>query len=146
MCEILKEMDDVSRLCQRFLLGRADFNDLIAIKYAIGTWETMKQNCQSEKLLEAAENRLPLYSREWASLESLLQRMNNLADLHNKISEAIIVNCDSAELSLGEESNVVEEVDPKDQMPAAGKKWSINPRYTLPSCKLFHTLTAFQLF
>jgi len=128
MCEILKEMDDVSRLCQRFLLGRADFNDLIAIKSAIGAWETMKQNCLNERLLEATENRLPLYSKEWASLESLLQRMDDLTNLHNKISEAIIVNCDSTELSLGEESNVVEEVDPKDQMPTTGKKWTINPR------------------
>jgi DNA mismatch repair ATPase MutS len=121
ICGILKEMDDVSRLCQRFLLGRADFNDLIAIKSAIGTWETLKQNCQNEKLLEAAENRLPSYSSEWASVASLLQRMNDLTDLYNKISEAVIINCDSTELSLGEESNVVEGVDSNDQMPSAGK-------------------------
>jgi DNA mismatch repair ATPase MutS len=129
-------MDDVSRLCQRFLLGRADFNDLIAIKYAIGTWETLKQNCRNEKLLEAAENRLPLYSSEWASVELLLQRMKDLTSLHNKISEAVFVTCDSTELSLGEESNVREEVDSKDQIPDSGKinkKWSINPRYTLRS-------------
>ena len=145
MCVILKEMDDVSRLCQRFLLGRADFNDLIAIKSAIGTWETVKQNCRNEKVLEASENRLPLYSSEWASIESLLQRMNDLTDLYNKILEAVIINCDSTELSLGEESSDVEEVDSKDQIPSVGQKWSINPRYAFPS-HLFHTLNWFKVF
>lgn len=125
-------MDDITRLCQRFLLGRADFNDVIAIKIAIGTWDTLKQNCQNEKILEVAENRLPSYSTEWASVESLLHRMNNLGDLYDKISQAMIVNCDSTELSLGEESNVENE-DSNVEIPGVkSKKWSINPRYALP--------------
>jgi DNA mismatch repair ATPase MutS len=129
-------MDDVSRLCQRFLLGRADFNDLTAIKTAIGTWETLKQTCQNEKLLEAAENRLISYSSEWAGVESLLQRMNDLTDLYNRISQAVIVDCDSTELSLGEESSLAEEIDSKDQMADAeksDKKWFINPKFVLPT-------------
>lgn len=132
-------MDDVSRLCQQFLLGRAEFSHLIAIQSAIETWESLKQSCQNEKLIEVAEKRLSSYSNEWASVESLLQQMNDLSDLYDKISQVVIINCDSTELSLEEEINRVEEVDvhSKDQMPAAAqrdKKWTINPRYTFFSC------------
>lgn len=134
ICGILKEMDDVTRLCQRFLLGRADFSDVIGIKTAIGTWDTLKRNCENEKLLEGAENRLPPYSSEWASVESLLHRMNNIGDLYDKISQAVIVNCDSTELWLGE-STMMENEDSNNEISnaAKSKKWSINPRHAVSS-------------
>ena len=135
ICEVLKEVDDVGRLCQRFLLGRADFGDLVAINKSIETWSTLKKNCEHERSMEVSEQRSPIHQIEWESLESVFDRMTDLSELSDKISKAVICNANDAnEIALGEEtaSNSTETDVPEaeslnpDKSP---KKWSINPKY-----------------
>lgn len=133
-------MDDVGRLCQQFLLGRADFTVLIAINNAINTWRKLRQNCHDEKKLETEEQRLLSHAGEWDVVEALFQRMKNLTALSDKISQAIIFNSDDpSELPLGVDvtptTELSEETDPDTQTPNAEKpenRWSINPR-SLPT-------------
>jgi hypothetical protein len=128
-------VDDVSRLCQRFLLGRADFNDLISMNAAIGTWATLEQSCKNERCMEVIERHLAPHADEWDSVETLFQRMTNLAELSERISQAVIDSSDSSELPIGEEVtsklNLTEEGDIETQssnLENQDKKWSINPR------------------
>jgi len=129
-------MDDVGRLCQRFLLGRADFSDLIAINNAINTGIKLRLSCKDEKRLEAEEQRLLSHADEWDAVDALFQRMKNLTELSDKISQAIIVSSDDpTELPLGENATstaeLSEETSPDTQIPNAEKpenRWFINPR------------------
>lgn len=133
ICEILKGMDDVSRLCQRFLLGRADFDDLISINMAIGTWATLKQTFKNERYMEVKECRLELHADEWNSIESLFHQMTDLTGLSEKISQAVINNLESREPLIGVTSDLhlPGDVDTETQTSNSenqDEKWSINPR------------------
>jgi len=127
-------MDDVGRLCQRFLLGRADFTDLIAINNAINTWVKLRQNCQDEKRLESEEQRHLSYAGDWDVVEALFQRTKNLTALSDKISQAIIVNSDDPgeqplEVDVIPTTELSEETDTETlNAEKPENSWSINPR------------------
>ncbi|KAF8973763.1 muts domain V-domain-containing protein [Flammula alnicola] len=148
ICEILKEVDDVGRLCQRFLLGRADFSDLVAIHSTIEIWSALKKRVEQEKSMETIESHDVLSADGWGSLDDLFSRMNNLKDLSEKISNAIVIDSDgSSEIQdLDADENLPdvqeENLDPESLVfgKADGKKWTINPNCSEKSARLHATL------
>lgn len=89
---ILNEIDDVSRLCQRFLLGRADFGDLASIRNTIHFWTSLKNICGQEKAIEQKEDPDNHRLSEWDAIDALLQRLTNLENVSERIENAIIID------------------------------------------------------
>lgn len=134
MREILNEIDDVGRLCQRFLLGRGDFGDLISIRSTIRFWKSLKRVCKQEKNTERIEHSVNMRADEWSSIESLLLRLVDLDDLSEKISKAVL--SDSAENTENDELDNNEGLIGEDEEGSElgvsrndSRKWAINPQY-----------------
>ncbi|PPQ69068.1 hypothetical protein CVT25_004244 [Psilocybe cyanescens] len=134
---ILNEVDDVGRLCQRFLLGRADFGDLAAIRTTINFWASLKNICAQEMATEQIESPGNHRFGEWNSMDALLHRLTNLDELSERISTAIVLDSNS-----GIEANDISEAnedldiqdDPQTMTPVPEKEDSrkgfINPQFS----------------
>ncbi len=118
---------------------------------AIGTWATLKQSCKNERHMEVIEKPLALHADEWDSVETLFYRMTDLAELSERISQAVIDNSDSSELPIGEEviSKLnTEEGETETETPNLEnqeKKWFINPKCVFRSLFIRY-LTFFDSF
>ncbi|KAJ3510725.1 hypothetical protein NLJ89_g4516 [Agrocybe chaxingu] len=144
ICEILREVDDVGRLCQRFLLGRADFGDLVAIHTSIDIWDTLKKVCDTENTMESAERSSQMDSSQWNYIEVLFSRMTDLRHVSEKIANAIIINTDATEDSLDDDTSA-EDVEEALDTPAlasakSSKEWAINPNASEKLASLHSTL------
>ncbi|KIM48011.1 hypothetical protein M413DRAFT_61970, partial [Hebeloma cylindrosporum] len=137
ICEILKEVDDIGRVCQRFLLGRGDFSDLIAIHSTIQTWSSLKKRCEQEKAMEASETPNSPDINGWAALDALFLRMNDLGGFFDTINSAIVINPenqneiadpDDNDRDLDAENNIEPEEPVLDK--AIGKTWAIKPDFS----------------
>lgn len=136
ICEILKEVDDIRRICQRFLLGRGDFSDLVAIHSTIQTWVSLKKRFQHEKIMEDIEAVDSPDANGWTTLGALFLRMNDLTSFFDKINNAIVINLETQN-EIGDMDNNGQEIDTENNIEpgepvldkAIGKKWAINPRY-----------------
>jgi len=134
--EILKEVDDIGRVCQRFLLGRGDFSDLIAIHSTMQTWASLKRRCQQEKTMEDIEKLGSPDANGWATLDALFLRMNDLGGFFEKIDSAIVINPE-VQNEIGDLDNSVQHLDAENNIEpgepvsdrAIGKKWAIKPKY-----------------
>jgi len=135
ICEILKEVDDIGRVCQRFLLGRGDFIDLIAIHSTIQTWTALRQRCEQEKIMEGVERVDESDVHGWTALDKLFLRMNNLGSFFDKINSAITINAEAYN-EIGDLENNDQDLDAESNPEARepilgkdiGKKWTINPK------------------
>lgn len=81
-------MEDTGRITQKFLLGRGDTNDLLAVKKTIQTWTDIIRRIEDERRLEAGE-RENFNSADWKSMDTLISRMAGLYDLSKRIGSAI---------------------------------------------------------
>ncbi|KAK2461757.1 hypothetical protein APHAL10511_006220 [Amanita phalloides] len=84
----LKDVEDVGRISQKFLLGRGDFNDLLALSKTIHVWSNIRLRIEEEKRLEMAECH-DFKGDDWNNIFTLVSRMAALDDLSNKIVNAI---------------------------------------------------------
>lgn len=84
----LGKVEDTGRIVQKFLLGRGDVNDLLAINTTIRTWSAIIKRIEDEKQLEALE-RSNFNSEEWGTLDMLMSRMSDLYDLSQRIGSAL---------------------------------------------------------
>lgn len=73
---------------QKFLLGKGDPNDLVALTATVNIWDSIKRRVNHEREMESFEQR-SFDATEWASLDTLMNRMVNLGDLAQKISLAV---------------------------------------------------------
>jgi hypothetical protein len=152
ICELLKEIDDMSRLCQRFLLGRAEFSDLIAVHATIGMWSTIRKRVEQEKSMENIENPNAFQTDAWRSLDDLFHRMSNLQELAEKISAAVIFQIDSStdinDIDVDEPTSTAEDNILDSESLVSGKsdskKWAINPKSVLLVSR-FHDQLSFTL-
>ncbi|KAF8167902.1 muts domain V-domain-containing protein [Crassisporium funariophilum] len=133
--KILKEIDDVGRLCQKFLLGRADFNDLVAIHTTVEIWSNIQKRFQQEKVSETVERPTGLVKDEWHHLDTLLSQMCHLDALTDNISKAILVNfnhANPANLVDGAAQNLEEGLETQLPFPDHTdiRKWTINPSFS----------------
>lgn len=81
-------MEDTSRIVQRFLLGRGDISDLIAIRSTILLWNMIKKRFDLERKMEQSEKG-GIDDEEWCSLNALIYRMSDLYSLAERINLAI---------------------------------------------------------
>ena len=130
----MKRVDDVGRLCQKFLLGRADFTDLSSIHASIEIWTNLSKQFQQEKAAESTERLDSPVHDEWKALDTLFSRLSNLDALSSKISKAVFADagdtkaCDTDEtdenFNITEEDTTLQPLFPdKDSY-----KWVINPK------------------
>lgn len=127
--EILKTVDDVGRLCQKFLLGRADFTDLGAIHASIEVWTKLRKQFQQEKAAESTERRESPVDEEWKALDTLFSQMSNLDALSSEISKAVFPDAKTCDTDEADERIVEEDVGIPSLFPdKSNYKWMINPK------------------
>ncbi|KAF9068002.1 muts domain V-domain-containing protein [Rhodocollybia butyracea] len=85
---LLAKAEDAGRIVQKFLLGKGDPNDLLALTATVNIWSNLQYRVNHEREAESIEQR-PLNAVEWASLDVLMNRMVNLQDLAQRISLAV---------------------------------------------------------
>lgn len=83
---LLVEAADVTRIVQRFLLGRGDVGDLRTVASTVDYWRAIHERIRLEKTIEFAE---ATGGVEWASLEDLFSRLVDLSDLSARIGSAL---------------------------------------------------------
>lgn len=139
LCDMLTHAEDATRIVQKFLSGRGDASDLSAIHGTVGVWAAIKDKVALERQMEAQE-RNGVNDDEWASLDTLIGRMNDLQQLADRIAMSLQK---TAPVQIGEAEE--EDVRPEEVINAQAKpddeessllhgiwdKWTIKPEYVL---------------
>ena len=124
----LRGIDDVARVLQKFLLGRGNTDDVVAISTAISAWSFVRSRLSLERKLHTKEGNRNL-EREWAAIDGLLSQMEDLPELDRKIQASM----DGDPTRLGSLPERTEEDTITPQELSADDKWkqgyrsSINP-------------------
>ncbi|KAF8912862.1 muts domain V-domain-containing protein [Gymnopilus junonius] len=134
VCDILKQVDDIGRLCQKFLLGRASFDDLVAIRANVDLWASLKKCCDHEKSLENLEKSSDFQVDQWSTIDALFLRLTDLHNLSDSISKAITTDPTSST----EEPDMVEDVQSENNVEEGlhfteksdSGKWKISPLFS----------------
>lgn len=85
--EFLYQIEDASRIVQKFLLGRGDANDLLAIRDTINITDQIKTRILQERELELQGN--ISRAEDWHYADILLDRMRDLTALAVRIDSAV---------------------------------------------------------
>ena len=127
--------EDATRVLQRFLLGRGLPSDFSSLNSSIITWISISKCLTSEREQELKE-RGQLNVDEWSSVDTLLGRMKNLAELSVHIAASLTRTDSSADLEPELETEEGEEATPDLDSPAVGinlstgaTKWTIRPEW-----------------
>ena len=130
--ETLKRVDDVGRLCQKFLLGRADFTDLSSIHASIEVWTNLGKQFQQEKAAESTERLESPVNDDWKALDTLFSQLSSLDALSSRISKAIFA--DAGDTKIGDTDDTDENITEEDTTfqplfpDKDSYKWVINPK------------------
>lgn len=84
----LRGIDDVARVLQKFLLGRGNTDDVVAISTAISVWSFVRTRLSLEQKLRTKEGDRNLEG-EWAPIDALLSQMEDLPELERKIQASM---------------------------------------------------------
>jgi hypothetical protein len=84
----VSKTDDVTRIVQKFLLGRAEPSDLLAISSTVSVWFSIQERLRQEKILEEREQN-GIRIDEWSSIDTLMSRLADLGQLSKKITDAL---------------------------------------------------------
>ncbi|KAH9944535.1 muts domain V-domain-containing protein [Epithele typhae] len=126
----LRETEDASRIIQKLLLGRGCFNDLTSICICIDTWERIKQRIITEKWDSEERSESP----EWTNMEALLNKLEDLNALADRIRTSVIPRDWTA--TEGEQSELP---DPAASPPAGARdpmnplglvEWTVKPEFS----------------
>ncbi|KAI0961363.1 hypothetical protein AcV7_000482 [Taiwanofungus camphoratus] len=151
LVQALGDVEDATRIVQKFLLGRGQPSDLSAICSTIDTWTSIRNRVGLEKDMERQE-RSCLEDEEWASLDALMRRMSDLHELASKIDTAIVrtdttTTEGSLELGYSEAEAEAEEVMITSSIPTrytkntfGGDNWTIKPEFSEHLANLHETL------
>lgn len=118
----LNDIEDASRIVQRFLLGRGDPGDLSAIGSTISICSALRDRIALERSMEQRER--GLNPEDWASLDSLMSRMNDLSHLAAQIGRALQASRVDAMTSTPGDStqDVFRRLLP-------GERWTVKPEF-----------------
>ena len=119
--ERLRGINDVTRTVQKFLLGRGSPSDITAIGAAISTWSFIKGRILLERELQVRRGDSHL-DPEWASVDALTSRMEDLPELARKIQAAF-----QGSPETFEENAILSQEQSSDEKWQQGYRWSINP-------------------
>ncbi|KAK0208543.1 muts domain V-domain-containing protein [Desarmillaria ectypa] len=140
LVEALAKLEDASRIVQKFLLGRGDNSDLLAVYTTVKTWSHLKLRIGRERLLEAQERGENFCSDEWSSLDSLMARFSDLNELGRRIGSAL----ERTDINADDPNESVLEDEVEDAEPAFFKwrygpsKWVIKPEFS-ETLRTLHT-------
>ncbi|KAH9178879.1 muts domain V-domain-containing protein [Lactarius sanguifluus] len=109
--ERLRGIDDVTRTVQKFLLGRGSTSDIAAIKLQL-----REQNSHLDP--------------EWASVDALTLRMEDLTELARKIQTALDSATTQGSSETFEEDAILAQEQSSDEKWQQGHRWSINPEFS----------------
>jgi DNA mismatch repair ATPase MutS len=84
----LRGIGDVARVLQKFLLGRGNTDDVVAISTAISVWSFVRTRLSLEQKLRTKEGDRNLEG-EWAPIDALLSQMEDLPELERKIQASM---------------------------------------------------------
>ncbi|KXN89833.1 hypothetical protein AN958_04837 [Leucoagaricus sp. SymC.cos] len=132
MTQLLSQIDDTSRLTQKFLVGRGDAGDLAAISRTIRTWSKIPALLVSEKMLEETEKE-DFDAREWTSLEALVSRMHALVELSETIDRALSSDAGDVEGLSAENDHDLEDPNESNQLlnwKITSNRWCIQPDFS----------------
>jgi len=123
----LRGIDDVTRVVQRFLLGRANTDDVATISTAISVWSIIKNRLSLERELRFKEDCDS--EREWASINALISRMQSLPELERKIQASIDgpSTRPGGSIETVDEDAIIAHGLSADDKWQQGYRWSINP-------------------
>ncbi|KAI9462307.1 muts domain V-domain-containing protein [Lactarius psammicola] len=127
--ERLRGIDDVTRTVQKFLLGRGSPNDIAAISTAISTWSFIKGRILLERELQLREQDSHLFP-EWASVDALTSRMEELPELVRKIQTALDSTTTQGPSETFEEGAILSPDQSSDEKWQQGYRWFINPEFS----------------
>ncbi|RDB28400.1 MutS 1, partial [Hypsizygus marmoreus] len=146
----LGEAEDTGRIIQKFLLGRGDTSDLLAVKRTTRIWSTIMDKVTEEKRLEAVE-REHFNSDDWTSIDSLMTRMVGLHDLSRRIAMALEDTGPDLKVpdALEENQDDVNEESPGDTDSIVNwrfgpGKWTIKPGFSSTLTTLHNSLRIFH--
>jgi DNA mismatch repair ATPase MutS len=134
--QVVRTVPDATRLLQKLAARRGTSADLVGLQTAMGTWRMLRRRVELEKTMEERER--GGLAEEWNALVGLMERMDGLEKLEERISLALQnanTNMDDLETSstggaaddgreLSQTSSSVEEQDP---VFSAHGQWSIKP-------------------
>ncbi|KAM6498292.1 MutS domain V domain containing protein [Amanita muscaria] len=86
---LLRGSEDIGRVSQKFLLGRGDVSDLLALSRTVNVWSTIKHRIEEERRLERMEKGEGFNDEDWNSIDSLLSRLLDFHELTKRIVSAI---------------------------------------------------------
>jgi DNA mismatch repair ATPase MutS len=124
--ERLRGIDDVTRTVQKFLLGRGSPSDITAIGAAISTWSFIKGRILLERELQVRRETSHL-DPEWASVDALISRMEDLPELARKIQAAFDSFTTQGSPETFEEDAILSQEQSSDEKWQQGYRPSINP-------------------
>ncbi|KAJ3775091.1 muts domain V-domain-containing protein [Lentinula raphanica] len=85
---LLVKAEDAGRIVQKFLVGKGDPSDMLALTTTVNVWSEIQRRIAHEREMECLEQ--PSFdTSEWMSLDTLMSRMVNLGALAKRISLAI---------------------------------------------------------
>jgi DNA mismatch repair ATPase MutS len=126
----LRGIDDVARVLQKFLLGRGNTDDVVAINTAISVWSSVRTRLSLERKLHTKEGDRSL-KREWAAIDALLSQMEDLPELERKIQASM--DGDPTRLGSLPERTEEDTITPKEL--SAEDKWQCGYRRSInPEC------------
>ncbi|KAF8898515.1 muts domain V-domain-containing protein [Infundibulicybe gibba] len=125
---ILKRTEDIRRITQKFVLGRGDANDLLAISSTIHSWTLIWERIREERRLEAVERSI-FQPSDWSFLDMLLNRMRDLTELSSRIVTALKLTPDDIPVN-GADTVRNSEADNETSVSFGYDKWTINPTFS----------------
>ncbi|KAH7924896.1 hypothetical protein BV22DRAFT_1012398 [Leucogyrophana mollusca] len=132
--QYLHDAGDTSRIVQKFLLGRGDTSDLLAINRTISLWASIQERIELEKTMESIEKGA-IHNEEWHSVEAVMSRLADLRGLSHRISMAL-KNVDasgvSVELSGEDEPSDAQSVESEHTQPKYDRSYksTIKPEFS----------------
>lgn len=114
LSEYLRNAEDVTRIVQRFSLGRGDTTDLLGVGATVQVWSSIRNRVAQEREMEGIE-RGHVDSDEWASLDALMDRMPDFRELSSRINQALQgTSGDNQSLPLDSEEGAPEDAQEAD--------------------------------
>ncbi|KAF7971823.1 hypothetical protein HWV62_19825 [Athelia sp. TMB] len=142
IAQILCNMEDSSRIVQKFLLGRGDLSDLSSLHTAITVGTLIQQRIDLERKMEQQEREY-IQEDEWSSMNILMSRLNDMHQIADRIERAVQVNA-KAGLTLDNSELLYEQAEDGQalgaQLPMMSKikhsflydslNWTIKPGFS----------------
>jgi hypothetical protein len=132
-------MGDITRVIQKFVLGRGDISDIATLHSAITVWMSIKERIKLEKAMEESE-RNGLDDSGWENLDRLMTRFDGAVDLAARIRDALPVSGASvgedsvtpaADLEEEVHTDEVSNADNEPGLQLNAQRFNIRPEYVL---------------